>query len=418
MSTIRPLATIAVLAALGVFLAYEINQGPAVALNDEWSTGTPALEIADEPPAWNGGGEALSAVEAVPEARSAPSWAESGSATPAEAAPPTDSAVPAFPPLPDLPKLDEPTTNPPPVEIPMPVQGQSAGTTLADEGPVAPTFPTATQEALELPDNIPQANYGGTTPPPTGVSGRVPSLGSATPGYQQPGTPATPDGDTSGFEAAWQDAQSALESKQLRRAHSLLTQWHSKDSLSPEQQQRLEGLLSQLAGTVVYSTEHHLEPAHIVTSGETLATIAQKYNVPWQLLAKINGIPSTDAVAPGQSLKVLRGPFNAEVDLKRGELVLMLGDRYAGKFPVRVEGAAPADGPWQVGQKRLENAGSFAATPSEPRVVLQSPAGEQVELSSSPLPSPGTKGRLTVASRDLGDLFDILSVGSTVTVKR
>lgn len=425
MSTIRPLATIAVLAVIGAFLALKINEGPAVALNEEWSSETPEAEAGGEPPAWSDSEQSLASANVVPSARTAPSWAESSPvASPAEEVRPAAVPVtPSFPSLPQLPKLDTPTTNPAPVEVPMPVKGQPVGTTLANESRPAPAFSTATQEKLELPDDIPQANYGGNdspATPPKGVSGRVPSLGSSTPGYGQSTSPSTatslstPAESAPGFEAAWQGVQSALQGGQLPLAHRLLSSWRNDSRLSPEQQQRVESLLGQLAGTVVYSTEHRLEPPHIVAAGETLGTIAEKYEIPWQLLAKINGIPSTDAVKPGQTLKVVRGPFDAEVDLERGELTLLLDDRYAGKFPVRVEGVAPADGDWQVGQKRLDNA---AATP-EPKLVLQSPSGERVELSSSPVAAPGTKGRLTVASRDLGDLFDILSVGSSVTVRR
>ena len=86
---------------------------------------------------------------------------------------------------------------------------------------------------------------------------------------------------------------------------------------SPADTQKVETLLGQLAGTVIYSTEHQLEPARVVKPGETLETIAKEYNVPWQLLAKINGIPAPDQLRPGQELKVVRGPFSAVVDLHR-----------------------------------------------------------------------------------------------------
>ncbi len=65
----------------------------------------------------------------------------------------------------------------------------------------------------------------------------------------------------------------------------------------PTDTQKVETLLSQLAGTVVYSTEHQLEPARVVKPGETLETIAKEYNVPWQLLAKINGFNRRPASA-------------------------------------------------------------------------------------------------------------------------
>ncbi|QDT70251.1 LysM domain protein [Planctomycetes bacterium MalM25] len=413
MSTIRPLATIAVLAVLGVYLAQQIQKGPSVALEDDWSeSGDSAIEMA-EPPAWQGGDSQAAEAATSPTARSAPSWAES----------PSEPAPTAMPALPELPSAAEPPSAPPAVE-PTPIQGQPAGTTLANEPVGAPSFPTATQEKLPLPDVIPQANYGApaasTELPPNGVSGSVPSLGSATSRYSE--TPAAtpiapPTASAPGFDAAWQAAQTALQRNELPQAHRMLSKWRTEPNLTPTQRTQLESLLAQLAGTLVYSTQHFLAPPHRVEAGETLATIGEQYQVPWQLLAKINGVAKVDGVEPGQVIKVLRGPFAADVDLQRGELALMLDGVYAGKFPIRVEGATPGEGAWMVGQKRLEP-DALSASPVTPKVVLQSPTGQQVELSATPTPSPGTTGRLTVASRDLSDLYDILSVGSAVTIRR
>lgn len=417
MSTIRPLATIAVLAVIGVFLAYQINKGPAVAMQDDWLQDD--LIETDQPPAWDASTATAPAAVAVPagdsslEARTAPSWAE---------APAESDADPAssFPSLPDLPPaVSEPA---PGSATPPPVEGQPFGTELANEPSPAPAFPATTGGPLATPADVPQANYGDRVP--AGISGSVPSLGASTraasPFDSAAAAPAAP-----GFGAAWEAVQTALQRDELTRAHRMLSQWRTEPGLSPNEQQRVETLLGQLAGSVVYSTEHRLEPPHVVAPGETLTRIAQQYNIPWQLLAKINGIAAADAVEPGQSLKVLRGPFQAEVDLARGELVVLLEDRYAGKFPVRVEGTAPADGVWSVEQKRLDETrrptvGAVVATGAgvEPAVVFANAAGQRVELSASTTPATGANGRLSVASNDLADLYDILSVGSSVTVRR
>jgi LysM repeat protein len=419
MSTIRPLATIAVLAVLGVFLARKINDGPPMAMDREWKDD---VAITEEPPAWNGGETAAPATtaDAALAARSAPSWADSAPA--AVDTKPEAAAAPAFPAMPAMP----------------------GGATTA-KAPPQPTLPTSTNQntasnqALALPASIPTAQYGSdaTTVTSSTINGRVPSLQSVTPPVTTttaaasasafptttPLPPQTSPATTAispaapGFAAAWQAVEMALERDELTRAHRMLSQWRAEPNLSPAERQQVEGLLSQLAGSVVYSNEHRLEPAYVVQPGETLATIAEDYNVPWQLLAKINGVETVDAVQPGQQLKVIRGPFNAEVDLARGEVVLLLDERYAGRFPVHVEGQAPTTGEWRVGQKRLD-------APNQPvvgegqKVVLENLTGEQVELSAGPTPPLGARGRLTIASNDLADLYDILSVGSAVTVRR
>ena len=148
-----------------------------------------------------------------------------------------------------------------------------------------------------------------------------------------PVVPTTPIGATaaSSFAASWPAIQSALDRRDLKQAHQLLSKWHGNESLTAAETEKVESLLSQLAGTVIYSTEHQLEPARVVKPSETLDAISKEYNVPSQLLAKINGIQPTDQLQPGRQLKVVRGPFAAVVDLHRSELTLTVDDRYAGQ---------------------------------------------------------------------------------------
>src|SRR3954447_20685323 len=137
----------------------------------------------------------------------------------------------------------------------------------------------------------------------------------ATPLAAQP-APTTPIGapTATSFGASWPAIQSALDRRDLKQAHQLLSKWHGNESLTPAETEKVESLLSQLAGTVIYSTEHQLEPARVVKPGETLESISKEYNVPSRLLAKINGIQTSDQLQPGQQLKVVRGPFAAVVD--------------------------------------------------------------------------------------------------------
>ena len=169
---------------------------------------------------------------------------------------------------------------------------------------------------------------------------------------QNPTTPQATAPVEPAFAASWPEIQSALNQGKLPQAHELLSKWHGDPSLTPAEAEKVESLLGQLAGTVVYSTEHQLEPARVVKPGETLETIANEFNVPWQLLAKINGIPSPDRLQPGQELKVVRGPFSAVIDLDRKQLTLMLGDRYAGAFQVTMpDGSVVNEGQWIVDGK-------------------------------------------------------------------
>lgn len=195
----------------------------------------------------------------------------------------------------------------------------------------------------------------------------------------------------------------------------------------------METLLSQLAGTVIYSTEHQLEPARVVKSGETLDTISKEYNIPSQLLAKINGIQTPGQLQPGQQLKVVRGPFAAVVDLRRNELTLTVDERYAGKFRVTVPpGTTLADGQWLVDQKLAGSAGTanpsaYATTPiaADRSIILRSAAATAAGaptliITSGPTPAglAASPPSLRVSPQDAEELSDILSVGSRVVVRK
>ena len=90
---------------------------------------------------------------------------------------------------------------------------------------------------------------------------------------------------------------------------------------------------------------------------ETLADIARQYNVPLQLLQKINGIENPNVLLPGSELKVLHGPFRGDVDLQAQELTVFLNQLYAGRFPITVgRDPEPIAGEFQVRDKQLEKA--------------------------------------------------------------
>jgi LysM repeat protein len=218
----------------------------------------------------------------------------------------------------------------------------------------------------------------------------------------------------------------------LKQAHQLLSKWHNNESLNPTDTEKVETLLSQLAGTVIYSTEHQLEPARIVKPGDTLESISKECNVPSQLLAKINGISSPGQLRPGQELKVVRGPFSAVVDVRRNELTLMVDDRYAGKFRITVPpGTTLTDGQWLVDQKlsgptTTANPSAYATTPipADRTIVLRSAAATAasaptlVIASGPPIGFAANPPALRVSPQDAEELSDILSVGSRVVVRK
>jgi len=230
-----------------------------------------------------------------------------------------------------------------------------------------------------------------------------------------------------GLANAIQTADAQYASDQRKEALTTLSLFYNTPNLSQTERAEMLGRLDALAAEVVYSKQHLLEQPYRVGHHETLMQIAVRYEVPWQLLANINAIEDPITVLPGTELKVVRGPFRAEVNLTTQELTLFLGDLYAGRFPIAVgTDPAPKAGTFTVQDKQAErtfydaNGSSVpAGDPNNPYGTLWLDLGSQLCIHGSPYATkPSPHGCISVASDYADDLYGILTQGSSVTIRR
>lgn len=296
--------------------------------------------------------------------------------------------------------------------------------------------PTAASTELTRPDDASLMGQG-----PSGTAANqlaeVPPPGSF-PGFEEEslleaaGAPPRETSQLAAFTADWDEAHDQLAAGRYAEALALLSSWYNDPDLAGVENQRLEDLLGQLAGTVIYSQKDLLMPPHVVGAGETLPAIAAPLGINWQLLAKINGIPQSDGLIPGESLKVLRGPFDADVSLSRRRLTLRLTGNYAGSFPMAVGEAVVARSGESLAVVAIQPGGPTAVSPvqqasfevgqptqtAEPSVRLEGDlmivaADDPAAMAHEP---PAT--HLIVSRAHLADLLDILTTASRVTIGR
>lgn len=225
----------------------------------------------------------------------------------------------------------------------------------------------------------------------------------------------------------WKAAQEAMRTNNHREALSTLSAVYEDPRLSHQERLRLLDTLDPLAARVIYSTEHHLEQPYEVRRGDRLVTVAEKYDVPWQLLRNINGINDPDFLVPGTKLKVIRGPFRAEVDLASQEMTIYLQRLYAGRFPLGVGNEpAPRPGDYQVQRKELGKQFYASNGVVLPAGDVKNPfgrcwldLGSDMAIHGSALQGggPSTPGCIGLSPRDADDVFAILSVGSRVNIR-
>ena len=228
------------------------------------------------------------------------------------------------------------------------------------------------------------------------------------------------------FAVFMKAVRTTLEAGHVDDAHKALSRLYNNPRLTAEESRQLIGLLDQTAGTLIYSRQHLLESPYRVQPGDTLERIGQIYNVPPELLGKINGMPLGQPLPPGTEVKVLRGPFEAQIDLGRCEMALFIQGRYAGRFPIGIgRDRPPQEGKFMVRGKTVNPPNAPPADPADP---IQRPGRPRLNLDNQitihAADQPQSVGRaegrgcIGLGDRDIGDVFDILSVGSTVTIRR
>jgi lipoprotein-anchoring transpeptidase ErfK/SrfK len=215
----------------------------------------------------------------------------------------------------------------------------------------------------------------------------------------------------------------------LKEALIQMTAWYGRAELTYDEKADLLNLLNALAAEVIYSRRHFLESSYKAGPRESLEDIAKLHGISLELLASINQIPTPYILLPNTELKVLRGPFRAEVDLTTKELTLYLDNMFAGQFPISVgSDTKEIDGSFSIMSKQTNrnyyaaNGGTVSHTdPNNPYGKHWLDLGQDLCIhgsaaaENSPLNNAGC---ISLSPRDAEDVYNILTVGSKVTIKR
>ena len=412
MEAIKPLVVLVLFGTI-LYGAYSVVQkGPTPAAPATTASDAPPFVA---PPPMAPQVELTPAVPVPPPLPPASAPAAPTVAAPAAATPLPNPAVVFTPPAAD----PAPTPSPPPEALAAPlavgaaaaVAGAAAA--MAPAADPAPTYlapqsapPPAATDPATRPDRYaalaPGGVSAGAVPPPM-VPAPDPRSGSAS---------------SAAFAAAWAEAHTNLASGRYAEALSGLSVWYDDAVLGLEESQRLEDLLGQLAGTVIYSQQDLLLPPHVVAPGETLEQVAAQLGVSPFLLAKINGIDDPTRLVPGEHLKVIRGPFDAVVSISRRRLSLQLAGNYAGSFPALVGRQFLGRVGGSLTVTEVARAGVPGVASLRRSIVLAD--GLVIEAVDDPavVSDNVPPSSLVVSVRDLDELIDILGPGSRVLVRQ
>lgn len=167
---------------------------------------------------------------------------------------------------------------------------------------------------------------------------------------------------------------------------------------------------------------------HTIAPGDTLHELAQQHGTTVELLQKANGI-SGDRIYSGKKLKITRSQFSVIVEKQRNRLILLADGRPFRRYRVATgeKGSTPA-GTFKIINK-LENPTWFHAgeivAPDDPKNILGSrwlgfdTPGYGIHGTTLPetIGKQASKGCIRMFDSDVEEIYNLLPVGTTVTVK-
>jgi LysM repeat protein len=248
------------------------------------------------------------------------------------------------------------------------------------------------------------------------------------------------------------DAQSKKDAGDLLGARKMLNDALLSGKLSPADTDATKKLIADINQTVIFSVRHFpndsLGGNYMVQSGERLTRIADKHDVTWEFLCRINGMSDPRKLRAAMPLKIINGPFTAIVTKSKFNMDIYLGppgekgSMYVMSFPVGLgkDDSTPT-GAWtiEVG-KKVKNPTYFSPRgegvidkndPKNPlgdrwigltgidgRAVGQLSYGIHGTIDDTSIGHQSSMGCIRLHNADVELVYDLLTEGkSTVIVK-
>ena len=196
----------------------------------------------------------------------------------------------------------------------------------------------------------------------------------------------------------------------------------------PQIRDQLADRLRMVSYRIYFAPQPHYMEPHLVKAGDLLQNIAKDYGVSWEYLAKLN---RTDAkkIRPGQKLKVIRGPFSAVVDLSDMEMTLHSHGHFVHAFPIGTgkDNSTPI-GTFKV-QDKQRNPTYYGPDGVIEADDPQNPLGEywldlgdsygiHGTIDESSIGQAKSHGCVRMKNQDVADVYDLLTIGSEVLIRR
>jgi lipoprotein-anchoring transpeptidase ErfK/SrfK len=170
------------------------------------------------------------------------------------------------------------------------------------------------------------------------------------------------------------------------------------------------------------------DAVHVVRSGDTLGKIASSYRTTVELIRRANGLKG-DVIRPDQKLKVPTGTFSIVVDKSQSQLLLTENDQFVKSYRVAT---GKDDSPTPVGTFKVVNRipepvwykQGAVVPPESPENILGTrwlgidKKGYGIHGTTEPdaIGTQATAGCVRMPNADVEELFDLVPIGTEVTI--
>jgi len=228
------------------------------------------------------------------------------------------------------------------------------------------------------------------------------------------------------LEAQLEKIDQYLQNSDLLRAHrELSTIYWAKPRWRGAIKERLE----KTANAIYFDSEPQFLQPYTVKANDQFAVFAKRYNVPWQYLAKLNHV-DPKKIHPGQQLKVIKGPFSAIIELNGFLLTVHAYGYYVRSYQIGIgkDGATPL-GKFAILKKvekpqytdpngQVIEGGSPSNPLGDRWLDLGKSYGIHGTIDPNSIGKAESRGCIRLRNQDVEEVYDMLAVGSEVTIRR
>jgi hypothetical protein len=196
----------------------------------------------------------------------------------------------------------------------------------------------------------------------------------------------------------------------------------------PEHRAEVLPRIQKTAQTIYLSPQPHFMQAYEVQPGDMLQQIAPAYQLSWEYLSTLNGT-SPERIRVGQKLKVIKGPFEAFVDLSDFRLTIHAHGYFVKEYAIGIgkDNSTPL-GTFKVRDK-LKNPVYYppeggivdADDPANPLgerwIGLGEGYGIHGTIDPESIGKAESKGCLRLSESEIAEVYDFLTISSEVAIR-